>query len=57
MCVQNWNFHHIEDPPSHKKIGIKICVIYAVLSSLWILFSDQLAGYFASSMEELILLI
>ena len=54
--MQNWNFHHIEDPPSHKKIGIKICVIYAVLSSLWILFSDQLAGYFASSMEELILL-
>ena len=54
--MPNWNSYPIEETPSHKKIGIKICAIYAALSSLWILFSDQLAGYFASSMEELIIL-
>lgn len=55
MTNFNYTFTNSE-AISQQEIGIKICSMYALAGSLWIGFSDQLTGYLAGNVEELVLM-
>ncbi|HWR41351.1 MAG TPA: hypothetical protein VN611_17800, partial [Patescibacteria group bacterium] len=38
------------------KIGVKICILYFLIGSAWILFSDHAAAMLANNVEELMLI-